>query len=176
MSRLLYRIANSEWLFIVQSIFAMFLTFGILIAFGKIEKLNILGAIGASSMAASSFISVSHPGSAMADSRHMIGGYLIGVSVGIIFKLFVVFLGFQGIPHLHRHILSATCAVGLSTYLMIKTHTEHPPAAGMSLGLVLEDWSSWTVVTIFIAIGILSMIRRFLVHLGNLRKVPDDQA
>ena len=45
---------------------------------------------------------------------------------------------------------------------MVLTNTEHPPAAGAALGLVIHDWSLWSVGVILVSAVALSILRAIL--------------
>ena len=45
---------------------------------------------------------------------------------------------------------------------MVITNTEHPPAAGMSLGLVLNQWDHTTIIFILGAVTVMSVIKKLL--------------
>ena len=56
----------------------------------------------------------------------------------------------------------AALTVGLSIVLMVLTNTEHPPAAGAALGLVVYEWS-WSSVGVIVVCAIaLSVLRAVL--------------
>ena len=44
---------------------------------------------------------------------------------------------------------------------MVLTRTEHPPAAGTALGLVIGDWTLSTVLFVLLGAVILSIVHRF---------------
>ena len=46
--------------------------------------------------------------------------------------------------------------------LMVLTNTEHPPAAGAALGLVIHDWSLCSVGVIIVSAVALSILRAAL--------------
>ena len=56
----------------------------------------------------------------------------------------------------------AALTVGLSIALMVLTNTEHPPAAGAALGLVIHEWSLWSVGVIIGSAVALSILRAAL--------------
>ena len=88
--------------------------------FSNIIGLIILGGVG------STFFTVfALPNNRTAQTRNIIGSYMISIIVGII--CFYYFSGY----------VSGGMAVGLATFLMVITDTEHPPAAGIALGLAL---------------------------------------
>jgi CBS-domain-containing membrane protein len=53
-------------------------------------------------------------------------------------------------------------AVGLAIFVMVITGTAHPPAAGLALGLILNEWSPLTIVVVFAGIISLSVIKTVL--------------
>jgi membrane protein implicated in regulation of membrane protease activity len=53
-------------------------------------------------------------------------------------------------------------AVGLSLFLMSLTNTEHPPAAGTALGIVVQPWSYQIVIFVLVSVISLAIIRRLL--------------
>ncbi len=63
----------------------------------------------------------------------------------------------------------AAVAVGLTIFLMVVTNTEHAPAAGTTLGLIVHTYS-WTMpVFVLSSVTILSIIRLALrPYLKNL--------
>ncbi|MFW6381746.1 MAG: HPP family protein [Bacillota bacterium] len=65
------------------------------------------------------------PNNRTARSRNILGSYVISIIVGLFcFNYFFSYV-------------SGGLSVGLSTFLMVLTDTEHPPAAGIALGLAL---------------------------------------
>jgi CBS-domain-containing membrane protein len=53
-------------------------------------------------------------------------------------------------------------AVGLAIFVMVITDTAHPPAAGLALGLILNEWSPLMIVVVFAGIISLSVIKTVL--------------
>jgi hypothetical protein len=39
---------------------------------------------------------------------------------------------------------------------------EHPPAAGLALGFVLNEWNYWTVIVVVFGIALLSILKTIL--------------
>ncbi|MGM0652913.1 MAG: HPP family protein [Bacillota bacterium] len=103
-----------------QSAAAGLITFAVLYVFLEIIQLIILAGVG------STFFTIfALPGNRTASNRNIIGSYLICVTVG----LFCIYTVSQS--------LGGGLAVGLSALFMVITDTEHPPAAGVALGLSL---------------------------------------
>jgi CBS-domain-containing membrane protein len=84
--------------------------------------LVILGGVG------STFFTVfALPNNRTAKVRNIIGSYIISIIVGLV--CFSYLTGY----------ISGGMAVGLATFFMVITDTEHPPAAGIALGLAMAD-------------------------------------
>lgn len=117
-------------------------------------------------LGASTFIAFAVPRSPHSDPRHMIGGYLVGVLAGGLMGLL------QGAMHFTsptiNHELMVACgalATGLAMFLMVMTKTEHPPAAALALGLVLNDWDWPTLLVIIGGIVVLAIVKQVVMPL-----------
>ncbi len=116
------------------------------------------------SMGASCFICFLMPHSITARPRSLLGGYAVGTLSGIGFNALshqahvAAYLGTWQDPY----ILMAALAVGLSMIGMAITNTEHPPAAGLALGLVCDQVNGLTIIIILTGIIILTLIKTFL--------------
>jgi len=91
-----------------------------------------------------SFVLFVTPHSLTANPRHVIGGHLVALLVG---SAFAVFSGTPVGQNLLAQMplvldVEAALAVALSIFLMAATDTEHAPAAGTALGVVVHgfDW------------------------------------
>ncbi len=128
------------------------------------------------SLGATSFIIFTMPKSYSSSPKRLIGGYTIGISMGIICNYFgsIIYTNnsiFSLIKTNEVSIFFAAIAVGLSIFLMTITNTEHAPAAGIALGLVINQWNSSSVL--FIIIVMLSMaatqhiLKSYLINLTS---------
>ena len=59
-------------------------------------------------------------------------------------------------------ILSGAFATALAMFIMVVTKTEHPPAAALALGLVLNEWNLLTILVILAGIVSLSIFKRLI--------------
>lgn len=59
-----------------------------------------------------------------------------------------------------QDILFGALAVGLAIFGMVITHTEHPPAAGVALSLVVRPWGANTLLFVATAVLILAAAHR----------------
>lgn len=59
-------------------------------------------------------------------------------------------------------VVFSAMAVGTAIFLMVVTDTEHAPAAGMALGLVLNQWDHKTLLFILMAVFVMAVLRKVL--------------
>ncbi|KAA1294432.1 MAG: HPP family protein [SAR202 cluster bacterium] len=111
-------------------------------------------------VASSAFTIFVIPDSIAATPRKVIGGHVVAIIIALII-VGVVQIFNIGDSRLILNI-SAAISVGIGIIIMVITNTEHPPAAGTSLGLIIHgfDWSS--VVFIIASTILLSIIRIIL--------------
>ena len=115
-------------------------------------------------LGATAFIVFTMPKAYSSEPRPLIGGYVVGISVGCMCGFLStselatsVFAG-PGTPY----VVFGAIAVGVAIFVMVTTNTEHPPAAGMSLGLVLNTWNYRTVAFVLGAVLLMALVRRLL--------------
>jgi CBS-domain-containing membrane protein len=104
----------------------------------------------------------------MAGPRRVLGGHAIGLIIGL--PAFLLADRVFGDTGLARD-LTAAAAVGISMLVMAATDTEHPPAAGTVLGLVLASDPLRPAVMVILAALALSMARhvfgRWMIDLAH---------
>jgi CBS-domain-containing membrane protein len=137
---------------------------GVLISLALLKSISNAAVIAA--LGASTFIVFVLPQTQSARARYLIGGYICGVAVGVFcyWLRHVIPLPqrFGAIPEFPQVVLGAA-AVGLATFVMVVTNSEHPPAAGLSLGFVfLDEWRWMTPVAVLAAICVLCLTKRLL--------------
>lgn len=114
-------------------------------------------------LGASTFIAFVVPRSVTADPRHLIGGYLVGIIAGAPIGLLAQEIqantaaGFLDVAP----VLGAL-ATGLAMFGMVATKTEHPPAAALALGLVLNEWDWFTLALVVGGVTLLSLFKQFV--------------
>ena len=59
-------------------------------------------------------------------------------------------------------IVFGALATGMAMFLMVVTDTEHPPAASLALGFVLNEWDALTVLAVLSGIVALTSIKEVL--------------
>ncbi len=114
-------------------------------------------------LGSSAFIAFAVPRSLHSGPRHLVGGYVVGMAVGC-----VVSLAFKLLPiadPVVEHavmILFGAIAISLAMLAMVVTRTEHPPAAALALGLVLNEWDLVTLIVVMAGIVALSLVKRLV--------------
>ncbi|MXX53209.1 MAG: HPP family protein [Dehalococcoidia bacterium] len=109
------------------------------------------------SVASAAFTIFVFPDSIASTPRRVIGGQIVAILAG------AMFFAILNIPALESAketmtlmpSVAAALAVGLSILIMVATNTEHPPAAGVALGIVIDPWQ-WSAIA-FVLIGALAL-------------------
>jgi len=124
------------------------------------------------SLGATAFIAFTMPHLQVARPRFLIGGYVMGTLSGVCFGLLhgSKWLAGWGVSPVAAEVVLGGFAVGLAILLMLITDTEHPPAAGIALGLVIShDWGFPTLAVILGCVVMLCavkhVLRRYLIDL-----------
>lgn len=136
---------RNKWHFILQCILLVVVVFIILLVLGRLLVNDILGAVGASALAATAFISFILPDSPVAKPRRVIGSYLIASLVGVVGTYAAKYIVSPGGEYfILVHQVAGALGVGLTVFFMILFDYEHPPAVGFGLGLIIDYWDHWT--------------------------------
>jgi CBS-domain-containing membrane protein len=70
---------------------------------------------------------------------------------------------FSGVITAHASMVAfGALATGLAMFLMVVTKTEHPPAAALALGLVLNEWTLLTLVVVIVGVIALSICKQLV--------------
>ncbi|TYC02440.1 MAG: HPP family protein [Kosmotoga sp.] len=133
---------------------------------------TVTDAVVIASFGASTFIVFSMPHSPNSGIRFVLGGNCTGILSALLVNLVAIIIVNSGIittsNDYYRTILGAL-SVGLAMFLMVIFNTEHPPAAGLALGICLEGFDYITALITISGIIILLLIRRiFKRYLINL--------
>ena len=131
----------------------------VLLILDAMSHTTIIAALGASA-----FIAFAMPGARASRPRFLIGGYLFGIIAGVLCYYLSVWLPLArwSIGPEFSNALFGAMSVGLATFLMVITNTEHPPAAGLALGFVLNKWDYFTVIVVIVGIVSLSIAKTLL--------------
>lgn len=135
--------------YLLQCFFATASVFIVLIA---LRQQNL---IVAASLAATALTIFVMPNRVTASTRNVVGGHLVGLSVGSLFALVPV----------HSAMVQDSVyaiAVGGAMLVMAITNTEHSPAAGTALGVVTTGFSLQVVLGVLVGVGVLAVIHRLL--------------
>ena len=107
-------------------------------------------------LGASSFIAFTMPQAQVSRPRFLIGGYVVGAAAGTLCHYLNA-----GIPW-QTDVIFGALAVGLAIFGMVITDTEHPPAAGLALGLVLGECNYLVLLVVLLGIASLCLIKLLL--------------
>lgn len=157
--------------YILQCALATLTILAVLIFLDVLTTTAIIAALGASA-----FVVFAIPNSYSSDPRRLIGGYLVGIIVGVICYYISVnpLISNFFVNTKTPLIVFGAIAVGIAIFIMAVTNTEHPPAAGIALGLVINTWGWMTIVFILCAIAWLTIVRKLLKpYLMDLISTPE---
>jgi CBS-domain-containing membrane protein len=141
--------------YIGQALMAMVSMLVIMLLLDLVEQTVLIA-----SLAASSFIAFSMPHVRHSRPRYLIGGYIVGAAVGCALALLEDLLVKIGVADPRTiEIACAAVALGLAFFLMVVSDTEHPPAAALALGFVLNQWDLFTLVVVMSGIVMMSVIK-----------------
>jgi len=123
-----------------------------------------------STLGATIFVVFSLPHSFSSQPRRILGEYFWGTVIGILAHYIVLLPGTFSFPA----ILIGALAAGVTLFFMAATNAEHPPAAGLAVGLIFNPWALDTLFVIWGAIIYLSIMRYALGHwLIDLTEIPN---
>ena len=139
--------------YIGQSVMVMVVLFAILRLLDAGDNAAVIGALGATT-----FIAFTMPHAHRSRARYILGGYAVGILVGVFCNYLEIWSHALQHPFFEdssQEVFGAM-AVGISIFLMVILNLEHPPAAGVALGLALNPVIETRTVFI-ITIGVLSI-------------------
>lgn len=145
--------------YFIQCGMAFLTILGILLVLNVFEQTALIASLGASA-----FIVFAMPCSYSAKPRSIIGGYFFGISLGVLFNAVARIPYIQTLPisAVLEYTFFSAVAVGLTVFCMVVFNVEHPPAAGMALGLVLQNWQLPSLTLVIAAVLMLSAVRLVL--------------
>lgn len=130
--------------------------FILLIVLDAVTQTVLIAALGASA-----FIAFAVPLSLHSSPRHMIGGYIVGITSGCLLSALYTAMNLTSTFGASAGmIICGALATSLAMFLMVVTRTEHPPAAALALGLVLNEWSLLTITVVLAGVIGLSIVKR----------------
>ena len=145
--------------YILQSLMATAAAFVVLIMLDVASNAAVIAAL-----VSSAFIAFTMPAQDASSARKLIGGYLVAIAVGYLCYYLSILPVLQNIEFIAKNSYVIFCAlsVGLSIFLMVLTNTEHPPAAGLAMGLFLNKCELRSVLVVTIGIICFVIIKTLL--------------
>jgi CBS domain-containing membrane protein len=144
--------------YFLQCTLAFLVVLILLLVLDAVTQTVLIAALGAST-----FIAFVVPRSLHSDARHMIGGYLAGILAGALMGTLNTTMHISDVAIAHSvTIIFGALATGFAMFIMVVTKTEHPPAAALALGLVLNEWDLITLVVVIAGIVALSIFKRLV--------------
>ena len=136
---------------------AGFVVFILLLLLDAVTQTVLIAALGASA-----FIAFAVPRSLHSGPRHMIGGYVVGIVAGSLMSTLAALIDVSASTGHAAMIVFGALAISLAMFTMVVTRTEHPPAAALALGLVLNEWSLLTLFVVLSGVIGLSIIKQIV--------------
>lgn len=151
------RFHHNKKKYIVQCFLATMIIFCVLMTLNLVSSDLVIASI-----ASSAFVVFSMPHKVRSRSRYIIGGYCVGLFVGLITYSFSLLFAenYPLLQHFRDEIFGAL-AVGISIFLMVILDVEHPPAAAVALAMVINQWNKWTIIVTIVAISLLMLARYY---------------
>ena len=142
---------RSRFLYIILASFFALIYLFILLLFFHFQKIH-FAALGSSAFAVFAL-----PKMKSSRNKNLIGGYIIAIAMGMLFT------SFDRIFDIHHIIfyesLFGALAVASTMILEMLFSFEHPPSAGVALGLLISPWNVFTILSLIIAICLLVFYR-----------------
>lgn len=115
-------------------------------------------------LGASAFIVFTLPRYYTSQLRPLVGGYIVGITVGCLcyYLSCAPFLAPLLPGERTSYIIFGALAVGVAILVMTVTNTEHPPATGIALGLVLNSWDYRTIIFVMLAVFLMAAVRELV--------------
>jgi hypothetical protein len=149
-----------------QSMLVFVIMFGFMYAIKQFTHADTaLGAIGATSLGSSAFLAFVAHDTAMARARRMISGYAIGLIVGAIGSFVLITFSHChnfDCPTSQLDVLVSAGAAMLCMILMVTLSSEHPPAVGIAIGLILRDWDLTVLILIIATVLVIAIVKGLL--------------
>ena len=126
---------------------------------------SVADAVLAAGLGSSAVIVFVHPNSSGAALRHLVGGHLFGLAIGMLSAFLLFHSGWMHFPADVEHWaadVGAAITLGLVILLMSITDTEHPPAAATGLGFALQSLNVTVVILFVTAVLVLALSKVLL--------------
>lgn len=136
---------------------AGFVVLVLLLVLDAVTQTVLIAALGASA-----FIAFAVPRSLHSGPRNLVGGYIVGMLAGALMGTLNNMIDASASFEHAVMIICGAIAISLAMFTMVVTRTEHPPAAALALGLVLNEWSFLTLVVILLGVIGLSVVKQLV--------------
>ena len=147
---------NNKKQYILQCLMATASIVIILLTINTVFREVMLAAYGATV-----FLVFAMPHIRTSQVRSVFGGYTFGIALGILFYHLSVYI-YTVIPQSWIFSVMGGLVVGVSLLVMTITNTEHPPAAGLALGLVLQGYNIISLIIIYVSVLLILVIKHLL--------------
>lgn len=148
---------NNKMRYLLQTAIGAVAVAAALLIFDIVDQPVIIASLGASG-----FVAFSAPQRRVAGPRHLIGGYIIGIAVGCALHYLAIFPAESYVAQKALHLIACAIAFAVAMFLMAITNTEHAPAAGITIGFVINDWTGHTIIFVMIGIVMISGFQMLL--------------
>lgn len=144
------------WNYLWQSALATIVVFILLLTLNIYTQTLVIAALGSTV-----FTLFAMPERVTAMPRNSIGGHVVCIMVGGLCHVLNGIGPLFGLLSMQQYSLfMISLAIGLSTFVMVVTDTEHPPAAGTALYFVLNGWNTPIAVFMVVLVVLLAIIKR----------------
>lgn len=166
---MLQKLTAIHWHLVLQPLLGVFYIACVLLLLDATAGSAILWAIGSGCLASSCYIVFITPRSVTAQPHRIVGGYIVGITVGVLTHLLLKWIKHHfslddGAITTSEHLfwISAALTVGIAMFIMVVLNIEHPPAVGLSLVLVLDIEHYGIILAILGAAMVLAILKKIL--------------
>lgn len=144
--------------YLKQTLMATVTMMVLLLLLDLVEQTVLIASLGAST-----FILFSMPHTRRSKPRYLIGGYAVGTLAGCTMSALAGWL--QSFAFADPRVVDVCCAalaLGAAFLIMVATDTEHPPAAALALGFVLNQWDLFALLVVLAGIVLITTIKELI--------------
>jgi CBS-domain-containing membrane protein len=129
----------------------------LLLVLDAVTQTVLIAALGSSA-----FIAFAVPRSLHSGPRSLVGGYVVGILAGSLMGTLNTLIDVSPSFDHAVMVICGAIAISLAMFTMVVTRTEHPPAAALALGLVLNEWSLLTLLVVLLGVVELSIVKQLV--------------
>jgi len=152
--------ADNKAQYVLQCLLAAVSILLIQLVIGEFSHVVVVAAFGASV-----FIAFTMPHANVSRARFLVGGYIVALAIGTVAHELAAGMVPPEVSRWAQlaRVTVACVGVGVTMLIMVVTDTEHPPAAGLALGIALEShWDLFTGAILLGGIVTVSLLKRLL--------------